>query len=63
VLEEVRPYLISDGGNIEVVRVDVATRDVSLPQHHVLIKCNAPSCMAHPCITPTHHDSLKKSRS
>jgi hypothetical protein len=28
VLEEVRPYLISDGGNIEVVRVEAETRNV-----------------------------------
>lgn len=28
VLDEVRPYLISDGGNIEVVRVEVETRNV-----------------------------------
>lgn len=29
VLDEVRPYLISDGGNIEVVRIDTEKRDVS----------------------------------
>lgn len=30
VLEEVRPYLISDGGNIEIVSIDVAARDIFL---------------------------------
>ena len=30
VLEEVRPYLIADGGNIEVVRIDLADRDIFL---------------------------------
>ncbi len=28
VLEEVRPYLISDGGNIKVLRIDPSTKDV-----------------------------------
>jgi len=30
VLEEVRPYLISDGGNIEIVSIDLAARDIFL---------------------------------
>jgi Fe-S cluster biogenesis protein NfuA len=30
VLEEVRPYLIADGGNIEVVRIDQVARDIFL---------------------------------
>mmetsp|Transcript_17317 Transcript_17317/g.51669 ORF Transcript_17317/g.51669 Transcript_17317/m.51669 type:complete len:211 (-) Transcript_17317:26-658(-) len=30
VLEQVRPYLISDGGNVEVVSADPATKDVVL---------------------------------
>lgn len=28
VLEQVRPYLISDGGNIKIVRVDAASKSV-----------------------------------
>jgi Fe-S cluster biogenesis protein NfuA len=28
VLDSVRPYLISDGGNIEVVSIDMSTRAV-----------------------------------
>lgn len=30
VLDEVRPYLISDGGNIEILRIDVETRNIYL---------------------------------
>ncbi len=30
VLDEVRPYLIADGGNVEVVRVEEKTRNVIL---------------------------------
>lgn len=30
VLEEVRPYLLADGGNVAVAGVDLETRDVRL---------------------------------
>jgi Fe-S cluster biogenesis protein NfuA len=33
VLDSVRPYLISDGGNIEVVSIDMSTRAVRHTTH------------------------------
>jgi len=30
VLDEVRPYLIADGGNVEVVRVEESSRNIVL---------------------------------
>lgn len=64
VLDEVRPYLISDGGNIEVVRVETDSRNVSrlcsidLCMHTIRDMYSTHAGSNHPS-----HDTLRTHRS
>lgn len=64
VLDEVRPYLIADGGNVEVVSVDEFTRSVSLTLQGACGSCPSStvrdeillviSCLEVGCSSPEH---------
>ncbi len=45
VLDEVRPYLISDGGNIEVVKVETEGRNVRTHARVCLLVCLLVGCL------------------